>query len=316
MNDNGLCVIAGGIGAAKFIEGLAKLDDIIVHENITVIVNVGDDSIMHGLKICPDLDTIAYTIAGVVDKEKKWGVGGDTFNCLEMLGRYYGEETWFSLGDKDLATHIYRTDLINNGINLTEASLHIHRKLGINISLLPSTNDCLQTKIRSRGKILDFEEYFVKERCEPHVDEIIFVGHEFARPTVEVMEAIKNARGIIIAPSNPYLSVDPTLSMVQLRDSLKQRRGDTLFISPIIGNEAVKGPTANIMKDFNIEPSCVSVARHYSEIASKAIIDVKDLPLRENVEREGYEVFPFDTLMTDINKKVALAKHALGILGF
>jgi LPPG:FO 2-phospho-L-lactate transferase len=306
-----IAVIAGGIGAAKLIEGFARVDD---GTGITIIVNVGDDTVMHGLSISPDFDMIAYTLAGLVDPVKRWGITGDTFNCLAMLGKYDRDSAWFNLGDKDIATSIYRTQLLHRGNTPTQVARKVLEGLGVKMDLIPCTNDPVHTKIRSGSRVLDFQDYFVKERAAPIADEIVFNGAETARASPEVKKALREARRILIAPSNPYLSIDPILAIKDIKHLLVQRRDDVAFVSPVVAGDAIKGPTVKIMKERGLEPSCETIARHYRDIASIAFIDDRDRSLQPRVEQLGYSVYVFDTIMDSIQKKENLAKFILARL--
>ncbi|MHA1699933.1 MAG: 2-phospho-L-lactate transferase [Promethearchaeota archaeon] len=306
-----ICIIAGGIGAAKLIEGMVAC----LEENeLTVIVNVGDDSRMYGLYICPDFDIIAYTIAGLVDPVKKWGIKNDTFHCLEMLGIYYNETPWFNLGDKDLATHIFRTQKLTDGYDLAEVSMMICKKRGLGIKIIPCTCDELRTKIRSGNRILEFEEYFVKEKAKPRVDEILYVNGKQAKPAPGIIEALRKSDKIIIAPSNPYLSIAPILSIRKIKNELRDRKNDVAFVSPIVAGKAIKGPTAKIMEELGVKPSCVEVARFYREIASIAFIDDRDADTLPEIKALGYKTFIHDTIMDSMEKKKALARFILNKL--
>ncbi len=306
-----LAIIAGGVGAAKLIEGLTR-----VHEpaDITVIVNVGDDTEMHGLYICPDFDMIAYTLAGVIDPVKRWGIAGDTFNCIAMIGKYEKETTWFNLGDKDIATSIYRTQLLKRGNTLTQVAKKLLDGLGIRPHLIPCTNDPVHTKIRSGSRVLDFQQYFVKERAVPPADEITFDGASTAKASPEVKKAMRDADRIIIAPSNPYLSIDPILAIKDVANTLTQRKEDVAFVSPVVAGDAIKGPTVKIMKERGLEPSCETVARHYKGLAGIAFIDVQDGSLKPRIEQLGYRVYAFETIMDTLEKKEKLARFIISTL--
>nr|MDO8087539.1 2-phospho-L-lactate transferase [Candidatus Sigynarchaeum springense] len=306
-----IAILAGGIGAAKLIEGLAR-----VHEqvDIWVIVNVGDDTEMHGLYICPDFDMIAYVLAGIIDPVKRWGIKGDTFNCLSMIAKYDKDAAWFNLGDKDIATSIFRTQLLKRGNTLTQVASKILEGLGIQLHLLPCTNDPVRTKIRSGQRMLDFQQYFVKERAEPPVDEILFDGASTAKASPEVKKVLRVAEKIIIAPSNPYLSIDPILAIKDISNALIQRKDDVAFVSPVVAGDAIKGPTVKIMRERGLEPSCETVARHYSSLASTAFIDVKDAALKPRIEKLGYRVLDFDTIMDTMEKKEKIAKFIVSAL--
>ncbi len=307
-----ITLVAGGIGAGKLAEGLYRVLD---PRDLTIVVNVGDDSRMHGLYICPDFDIITYTLAGLVDPEKRWGLAGDTFNCLSMLAKYTLNYAWFNLGDKDMGTHVFRTSRLDEGARLTEVARTIRASHGVNAEILPCTDDEVRTRVRSGDRWLEFEEYFVKERAGPVADEIAFSGADQARITPEVRDALENTDKIVIAPSNPYLSIDPILAIRDMRAIMSKRKGDACFVSPIVGNDAIKGPTAKIMKERGVEPSCVSVASHYKDVASVAFIDAIDARRVPEVESMGYEVFTHDTVMVDMQTKVSLARFMMEKLG-
>ncbi|MEX2683567.1 MAG: 2-phospho-L-lactate transferase [Candidatus Sigynarchaeota archaeon] len=306
-----LAIIAGGIGAAKLIEGLARVHGPV---DIGVIVNVGDDTEMHGLYICPDFDMIAYTLAGIIDPVKRWGIAGDTFNCLSMIARYDKDTAWFNLGDKDIATSIFRTQLLKRGHTLTQVASKILEGLGIRLRLLPCTNDPVRTRIRSGERVLDFQQYFVKERADPPADEILFDGARTAKASPEVKKALREADKILIAPSNPYLSIDPILAIKDIMNALVQRKDDVAFVSPVVAGDAIKGPTVKIMRERGLEPSCETVARHYNALASTAFIDVKDVSLKPRIEQLGYRVHAYDTIMDTLEKKENLARFILSAL--
>ena len=306
-----VAIIAGGTGAAKLVEGFMQIEK---PSNISVIVNVGDDTEMHGLYICPDFDMIAYTVAGIIDPVKKWGIVGDTFQSLEMLNRYDPTCAWFNIGDKDLATHIFRTRLLKDGCTLTAVAGKILEALHVEARLLPCTDDHLRTIIRSGTDFLDFQHYFVKAHAEPVADEIIFDGHETAKATDVVMAALQDADKIIIAPSNPYLSIDPILAVDDIKQSLVRRVNDVSFVSPVVAGDAIKGPTVKIMQERGVDPSCVSVARHYQGMASGAFIDAQDEAFQGDVEALGYHVHVSDTIMDSMEKKEALAQFLVSEL--
>ncbi|HME50613.1 MAG TPA: 2-phospho-L-lactate transferase [Candidatus Lokiarchaeia archaeon] len=306
-----IAVIAGGTGAAKLVEGLVRIED---PSSISIIVNVGDDTEMHGLYICPDFDMIAYTMAGIIDPVKKWGIADDTFQCLGMLQNYDPASSWFNLGDKDLATHVFRTRLLKEGATLTIVAGKILAALHVEARLLPCTDDRLRTIIRSGTDFLDFQHYFVKEHAEPVADEIIFDGSEIAKATPEVMVALDGADKIVIAPSNPYLSIDPILAIDDIKQALVRRKDDVAFVSPVVAGDAIKGPTVKIMKERGLDPSCVSVAQHYQSIATSAFIDIQDEAFQGDVEALGYYVHVSDTIMDNLEKKENLARFIVSEL--
>lgn len=277
-------------------------------------MNVGDDTEVHGLYICPDFDMITYTLAGIVDPVKRWGIEGDTFNCIASIAKYDKEGAWFQLGDKDLATHIFRTHLLKYGNTLTQVAGKITEALHVKARLVPCTNDRLRTKVRSGSRVLDFQQYFVKERAQPAADAIFFDGADKARATPEVKKILRDAEKILVAPSNPYLSIDPILAVKDIAQALMQRKADVAFISPIVAGDAIKGPTVKIMKERGLDPSCETIARHYQNIARVAYIDIKDKSLQPSIESLGYRVHVFDTIMDSMEKKERLASFIISTI--
>lgn len=304
MKDNYYLVLAGGVGAAKFIEGLASVVDPAL---LKIIINTADDIELYGLKICPDIDIITYTLANIVDKQKGWGVQDETFNCLSILKTYYDFE-WFNLGDKDLATHIYRTNLFKKGYNKTEITSLICEKLGIKSQLIPMSNDEVQTYITTDTKTMHFEEYYIRYQCEPEVLDIKFQGIEKAKPEKKIFEYINKAKKVIICPSNPVVSIGTIIGLPGIRDALKKVKYKTIAISPIIEGATVKGPADKLMRFLGLEVSCVGVAKYYEEILGHFVIDDKDCGQKSEIEELGIHSYCYDTLMDSIRKKRELAQ--------
>ena len=309
MNDDFYLVLAGGVGAAKFIEGLAN---VVKPELLKIIVNTGDDIELFGLKICPDLDIITYTLAGLIDKKKGWGFIDETFNCLSFLKKYY-DTGWFNAGDKDLATHIYRTDLFNQGLNKAEITKRICEKLGVKSEIIPMCNETVETYIRTAEKNMHFEEYYIKYQCKPDVLDIEFKGIEKARLEEKVLEYIEKAKKIIISPSNPIVSINTILQVNGMKSALKKSKSKIIGISPIIQGTTVKGPADKLMKFMGLEVSCFGVAEYYKELLGHFIIDNTDCKLKSKIEELGIKTYCYDTLMTDLNKKKELAKFLINI---
>jgi len=309
MNDDFYLVLAGGVGAAKFIEGLAN---VVKPELLKIIVNTGDDIELFGLKICPDLDIITYTLAGLIDKKKGWGFIDETFNCLSFLKKYY-DTGWFNAGDKDLATHIYRTDLFNQGLNKAEITKRICKKLGVKSEIIPMCNETVETYIRTAEKNMHFEEYYIKYQCKPDVLDIEFKGIEKARLEEKVLEYIEKAKKIIISPSNPIVSINTILQVNGMKSALKKSKSKIIGISPIIQGTTVKGPADKLMKFMGLEVSCFGVAEYYKELLGHFIIDNTDCKLKSKIEELGIKTYCYDTLMTDLNKKKELAKFLINI---
>ena len=303
MSENYYLVLAGGVGAAKLIEGLVK---VINPELLKIIVNTGDDIELFGLKICPDLDIITYTLAEVVDKDKGWGFTNDTFNCLNVLNKFY-DKGWFNLGDKDLAIHIYRTDLFNQGYNKAQITEKICRDLGVKAHIIPMCNEPVETHIKTPAEVMHFEEYFIKYRCEPEILDVYFKGIKEALPIKETLEYIEKAKRVIICPSNPIVSIGTILQVRNIRESLIKVKNKVYGISPIIEGGTVKGPADKLMKSIGLEVSSVGVASYYKDFLGHFIIDNKDCKLKPRIEKLGIKVYCYDTLMTNLNKKRDLA---------
>lgn len=300
-------VLAGGVGAAKLLRGLVHL---VPSRNLVIVGNIGDDFETHGLHVSPDLDIVMYTLAGIVDKQKGWGVANDSFNCLEMLGRL-GFETWFKLGDRDIATHIIRTKLLSEGKSLSEVTAELCERLGVDATLIPFSNDPVRTKIVSGSEILEFQEYFVKRGTKDEVTGVVFEGAENARPAPGVVESIEKAQRIIICPSNPILSISPMLSITEIRNALKETRGYIVGVSPIVGGKALKGPADKIMASMGLEVSAYGVAKFYQGLLDHHIIDTVDEDQRKRIEKLGMDVTVTNTVMKTVKDSMLLAKTAL-----
>jgi LPPG:FO 2-phospho-L-lactate transferase len=307
-----ITVIAGGIGAARFLQGLVQ----IVHgeENVTIVSNVGDDAEFFGLHVSPDIDAVLYHLAGLADEERGFGVRGDTFHTLEALSRF-GYDTWFSLGDRDLATCVTRTDLLRRGHTLSQATAEIARALGVPAAVLPATDDRLRTKIRTDGGAIDFQEFFVKHRAADTVREVIFDGADSASPASGVLDAIASADAVVVSPSNPLVSIGPILAVPSLRDALRETQAKVVAVSPIVGGATVKGPAARMMRDQGSEASAAAVAGLYADFLNAFVIDNVDAALAPQIEAMGLAVTVTDTIMGSMEKKVALARTTLRAAG-
>jgi len=297
-------VLCGGVGAARFLEGLVNVVD---PESVTAIVNTGDDDEFYGLYVSPDVDIVIYTLAGVVNKKQGWGFEDETFNCQSILAKY-GHETWFKLGDKDLATHIHRTYLLKNGYTLAEITDNIRKAWGVKTKIIPMTNAFVRTKLITEMGELAFEEYFVKHKYQVEVYEVKFEGIENAKPAPGVIEAIEEADGIIIAPSNPIVSIAPILSVKGIREAIISSKAKKVAISPIIGGKTIKGPADRLLKSLGHEVSAKGVARLYSDFLDVFVIDNIDAHLKEEIESElGIEVVVTNTIMKTLEDKKRLA---------
>lgn len=300
--------LAGGVGAARLLRGLVR---IILPENLVIIGNTGDDVELYGLHVSPDLDIVMYTLAGMVNEQKGWGISGDTFNCLEMLGKL-GFETWFKLGDHDLATHIVRTRLLKDGKTLSRATEELCRMLSVKARLVPMTDDYVRTRVVSGKRILDFQEYFVKRGTEDEVTNVLFEGAEKAEPAPGVVEAIEEAERLVICPSNPILSISPILSIPKIRRALDETNAFIVGVSPIVGGKALKGPADRIMASMGLEVSAYGVAKFYRDFLDHLVIDKVDGNQKKRIEELGIKVTVTDTIMKNLEDSARLAKVIMG----
>jgi len=299
--------LAGGVGAAKLLRGLVR---VVSPEDLVIVGNIGDDFVFHGLHISPDLDIVMYTLAGIVDGAGGWGVEDDTFSCLGMLQRL-GFETWFKLGDKDVAVQMVRTDLLKSGVSLSEAVVELCRLLGVRARLIPMSNDPVQTVVLSDCMRLGFQEYFVKRRASDEVTGVLFEGCEGARPAPGVIEAISSAERVVVCPSNPVLSINPILSIPGIRDALKSTRAYVVAVSPIVAGKAVKGPADRIMSSLGLEASAWGVAKLYEDFLNHLIIDRADADLRTRIEELGMRASVANTIMKDAESAESLATRVM-----
>lgn len=296
-------VFAGGVGGAKLADGMARSTD---GASLTIIVNTADDFELYGLHISPDLDTVMYTLAGIANPETGWGIAGDTFHNFDMLARY-GASPWFHIGDRDMATHLLRTQMLRDGATLAEATRTLAERLGVTARILPMTNDRVRTVVDTEEGLYAFQEYFVKLHWQPEVRSLIYEGAEEAEPLPDALRAIETADTIIIAPSNLYLSIDPILAVPGMRDALLNASAPIIAVTPIIGGEAVKGPAAKLMRELGNEPSAAAVAKHYAEFLNGFVLDERDAELQPRIEAMGMGVLLADTLMRDADDRARLA---------
>lgn len=302
-----ITALAGGIGASKFLLGLA---DVMPPEQITVIANTGDDIELFGLRISPDIDTVTYTLARVINEATGWGLADDTFESLKWLARYDGA-AWFNLGDRDLATHIYRTDQLRRGRTLAAVTDQIRRALGVRSTILPMTDSYTPTRVTTDEGEMHFQEYFVRRRCEPRVRAIKFEGIETAHPAPGVERAILDANAVIICPSNPFISTGPILAVPGVRECLKQTEAPVIAITPIIAGRALKGPAAQMLGDLGHEVSARGVASLYRDFVKLFVLDEADAAMRPAIEELGMRVMVTDTVMATLEDKRRLAKAVL-----
>lgn len=307
-----IVALAGGVGGAKLAEGLMQ----VVGEGLSVVVNTGDDFRHLGLAISPDLDTVLYTLAGIENPATGWGVRDETWSFLDQLG-VLGGETWFRLGDRDLALHVQRTQALAAGERLTTITDVMRRRLGIAARILPMTDAKVSTVVDSDQGALAFQDYFVRLRCEPVVRGFRFDGVEMAEPTREVRDALASPalEGIVICPSNPYVSVDSILAVPGLRSMAASTGVPVIAVSPIIGGRAVKGPAAKMMRELGYDVSAAAVAQHYSGLISGFLLDAQDIHLSTAIEETGLRVVTSDTLMRESVDRVRVAEAVLALLG-
>ncbi len=304
-----IVALAGGVGAARMLRGIVAVAD---PAEVTAIVNTGDDVILHGLSISPDLDTITYTLAGAISQEKGWGLEGETWNAMEGLARY-GGQTWFGLGDRDLATHLYRTQRRSEGATLTEVTAEIVSAWNVALRLLPMSDDRVETRITVAGEgEIGFQEYFVGRQHAVAVESVRFVGADHARPGADVLDAIRRAERIVVCPSNPIVSIGPILAVPGITDALRARRDDVVAVSPIIAGAALKGPADRLLTELGHESSVVGVARLYAGFAATLVIDEADASLASAVETAGMRAVVAPTIMKGADEAAALAKVVLG----
>lgn len=307
-----ITALAGGVGAARFLTGLLKL---VKEEELTVIVNTGDDINLFGLHISPDIDIVTYTLAGIVNNEKGWGINADTFNCLNML-KQFNQESWFNLGDKDFATSILRTNMLKNGATLSQITAKVACDLGLKLKILPMTNDKFATHIRTPQGSIHFEEYMVKREAKDQVLDVEYIGADTATPAPGVIESIMKANHVIVCPSNPIVSVGTILSIKGVREALKKSKAKKSAITPIVAGSPVKGPADKLLSGLGLEVSAYSVAKLYADFLNTFIIDKADITEKNRIEELGVEVKIANTLMKDLHSKVELARTVLNIQHF
>jgi LPPG:FO 2-phospho-L-lactate transferase len=303
-----ITALAGGVGASKFLDGLSRVAP---PEDISIIVNTGDDIEMFGLYIAPDLDIVTYTLAEVVNPETGWGLAGDTFHCLEQLLGYTQTERWFNLGDRDLAAHIFRAQQMRQGRSLSEVAERLRTALGVKSRILPMTDTHTPTTIITAEGEMHFQEYLVKRRAQPKVAGIRFENIESAEPAPGVAEALLSSDAIIICPSNPLISIGPILAVPGMRDLLKRAKAPVIAISPVVGGASLKGPTDRMLADLGMQVSAAQVARLYAGIADVFILDVRDEAAKPEIENLGLKVCVTDTVMSGLEAKIKLAAFAL-----
>lgn len=302
-----ITTLAGGVGAARFLEGLLH---VVPQEDVTVVSNVGDDDEFFGLHVSPDIDIVIYTLAGAIDPGKGWGLAGETFAALDSLGRF-GYETWFGLGDGDLATHVHRTELLRGGTTLTNATQSIVEAFGLRLRVLPVTDGRLRTIVETADGDLPFQEYFVKHRTEDVVRGVRFEGADAAEPAPGVIDAIRDADVVCLAPSNPVVSIGPILAVPGVRDALRETAAQVVAVTPIIGGKTVKGPADRMMASLGMVASAAGVAEAYADFLDVLVIDEEDRALAGEVEMAGVRAVVAQTIMRGPAEKRALAEAVL-----
>jgi LPPG:FO 2-phospho-L-lactate transferase len=304
-----ITVLAGGVGAARYLTGLLQVAD---PSSVTAIVNTGDDVSLHGLRICPDLDTVTYTLAGAGNRETGWGLAGETWQAMAMLAHYDKARSWFSLGDRDLGTHLYRTARLAEGATLTEVTAEITRAWELGLDVVPMSDDPVATMVTADGLgEIGFQDYFVGQRHDVAVSAVRFAGIDGARPSPVVLDRIGDAERVVIAPSNPIVSIGPVLAVPGVRDRLVTRREHVVAVSPIVAGAALKGPADRMMRELGHEPTVVGVARLYAEVAATLVIDEADAGLAPQVEAAGMRCVVAPTVMHGPDEAAALAKVTL-----
>jgi LPPG:FO 2-phospho-L-lactate transferase len=304
-----IAALAGGVGASKLLLGLYEVMN---PRDLTIIVNTGDDITLHGLKISPDLDIVTYTLAGLVDSAKGWGVRGETFHALKRLA-LYGRPNWFNLGDRDLATHIHRTAMLAEGKTLSQAADSIRTALGVKSRILPMSDEPIPTIIDSNEGSLNFQEYLVKRRAEPVVRGIRFAGVESASPAPGVLDAISGADRILICPSNPLISIGPILAVPRVREQLRQHKEKVLVVCPIVGGKSLKGPSDKMLAQLGHEPTALGVAKLYADFTGSFVIDTADKSQAAAISALGMKVVILPTVMKARTQKRKLARALLSL---
>ncbi|MGQ0743421.1 MAG: 2-phospho-L-lactate transferase [Acidimicrobiales bacterium] len=299
--------LAGGVGGARMLRGLVAVAG---GPAVRAIVNTGDDLIIHGLRVSPDIDTVIYTLAGASHPERGWGLGQETWSGAEALGRYGSDLGWFRLGDRDLATHLFRTGRLGAGATLAEVTAEMARAWGLNSTVLPATNERLTTRLRLAHDDVevDFQDYFVRRAHQVAVSAVSFDGAETAQPAPGVIEALETAERVVICPSNPMVSIAPILAVDGMEMAVAARREATVAVSPIVAGAALRGPAARLMRELGHEVSVVGVARLYAPVAATLVLDTADAALAGRVEDEGVRAVVAPTIMSDITSAIRLAE--------
>lgn len=302
-------VLCGGVGGAKLVLGLSQ---VLPPEKLLVVVNTGDDFEHFGLTICPDLDTVTYTLADLADRQRGWGRADETWHFMDTI-RALGGEDWFNLGDHDLALHAERTRRLKAGQRLSQVTADLLHKLRVTVPVVPMSDDPVRTVVDTDEGPLPFQHYFVRRRCEPKVSGFRFDGAQRARPHAVFVSAIAEAEAIVIAPSNPYVSVDPILALAGVRDAIAATRAPVVAVSPIVGGKALKGPAAKMMDELGVPASAEAVAEHYRGLVDVMVVDWKDAGAHDAIAQQGMRALTVNTVMTTLDERIALARDVLDI---
>jgi LPPG:FO 2-phospho-L-lactate transferase len=310
----GVAVLAGGVGAARLLSGMVE---VVPPADVTAIVNTGDDMVLHGLAISPDIDTVTYTVAGAIDPERGWGLRDESWHAMEALSRY-GGATWFRLGDRDLATHLYRTQRLAEGVGLAAVTAEIAAGWGLALRVVPVTEQPLRTMITlageggAAGAEVSFQDYFVRRQHAVPVAAVRFAGAEQTRPAPGVLDALGAADVVVVAPSNPIVSIAPLLAVPGVREAVEARREDVVAVSPLVGGRALKGPADRLLRELGHEDSVVGVARLYAPLAGTLVVDEVDADHADAVRAAGLRCVVTDTIMRDPAAAAALCEVVLG----
>ena len=305
-----ITALAGGTGAAKLLRGLGRVIDL---RDLTVVVNTGDDAEIWGLHVSPDLDTICYTLGGVIDERKGWGLTDETFHALDQIARF-GEPVWFNLGDRDLATHLHRTRLLREGRTLTQVTRSIAQALGVTAAVLPMSDQPVRTRILGPDGWLAFQEYFVREKAQVEVRGVNYAGAPAARPAPGVLDALRSADAILVCPSNPITSIGPILAVPGLVEALRATDATVAAVSPIVGGDAVSGPAGRLMAAAGLPVSATGVARAYGGWLDVLVFDEQDRALAPEIRAAGAVPVAAPTMMSSREAEAALARHVLAAL--
>ena len=303
-----ITLIAGGTGSVKLARGLSKVAD-----NLTVIANVADNIWLHGLYICPDIDTVTYGLSGLLDKSRGWGVIDDSFVFMEQMNKL-GQDYWFKIGDKDLALHTIRTRFINEGKSLSWVTEWIRKRLSISTVILPASDQHFETRIKTSVGEMHIQEYWVKNHAELDILNIRYEGIEQADPNPKTLQAIRNSDMIVIAPGNPISSIGPITSMPSIRKELELRKKEVIAVSPIIGNQALSGPASKYLEVMGIESSPAGIASYYSDISSNLVISESDIDYEKQIQNYGVDVYKTDIIMENEQDEIKLSNHILKLL--